>query len=60
MTDDEEQDRILDAVRKLNPKQREIVLGIIATLQIFDDDEAAARWIERNQAEFKAQIKDAE
>jgi hypothetical protein len=58
--DEEEHDRILDAIRNLNPKQREIILGKIATLQAFDDEEAAIRWLERNRDAIRAQIKDAE
>ena len=48
--DEERQERVLHAFRKLNAKHREIVLGKMATLQAFGDDEAAARWVERNRA----------
>lgn len=58
--DEGEHDRIVDAIHKLNPKQREIILGKIATLQAFDDDEASIRWIERNRDAILAQLKDAE
>ena len=58
--DEDENDRILDAIRNLNPKQREIILGKIATLQAFDDDEASIRWFERNHEAILSQLKDAE
>jgi hypothetical protein len=58
--DEDEHDRILDVIRKLNPKQREIILGKIATLQAFDDDEASVRWIERNRNAILSQLNDAE
>lgn len=60
MTEDEEHDQIIDAIRRLNPEQRAVILGTIATLQMFDDEEAAVRWIERNRDAIKTQIRDAE
>jgi hypothetical protein len=60
MSEDEEHDQMLDAIRRLNPEQRAVVLGTLATLQMFDDDEAAGRWVERNCDAIKTQIKDAE
>jgi hypothetical protein len=60
VTEDEEHDQIIDAIRRLNPQQRAVILGTIATLQIFDDDEAAARWVARNRDAIKTRIKDAQ
>jgi hypothetical protein len=60
MDDEEGREKILDAIRKLNPKQRVIILGKIAMMQAFDDDDAAIRWFERNRDVIRAQIKDAE
>jgi len=57
--DQEQRERIIDGIRKLTPKQRAVILGKMATLQAFDDDAAADRWLERNREAILAQIKDA-
>jgi hypothetical protein len=58
--DEDEHDRLLDAIRNLNPKQRSIILGTIAILQAFADDEASISWIERNCNAILSQLKRAE
>jgi hypothetical protein len=36
-------------IDRMNHEQRAIVGGVLATLEAFDDDEAAGRWIERHK-----------
>ena len=57
--DEEGRAKFFAAIRRVNPKQRVVILGTIATMQAFDDDDAAIRWFERNRDAILKQIKDA-
>ena len=46
---DDDTDDLVEMMRRvdrMNHEQRAIVGGVIATLQAFDDDDAAGRWLE--------------
>ena len=46
----------LTAMADLNPMQRLIIDGVMATLQAIDDEEVAARWLKRNRRQILAEL----
>jgi hypothetical protein len=62
MGNDTEQDLadVMQHIDRLNPKQRRIVGGVVSTLQSFDDDGTARRWIEQYEQSILAELRRAE
>ena len=40
---------LMQRIDRMNPEQRALVGGVLATLQAFDDDAAAGRWIDEHK-----------
>ena len=59
--DDDEQDLadLMQRIDQLNTKQRRIIGGVVATLQAFDDDGAARRWLQQQVPAIRAELKRA-
>ena len=62
MDDDTEQDLadLMQRIDRLNREQRRIIGGVVATLQGFDDDGAARRWIEHHQQSILDELRRAQ
>ena len=60
---DDDTDDLVDIMRRIdrmNREERAIVGGVLATLQAFDDDDAAGRWIEQHKQAILDQLKSAQ
>jgi hypothetical protein len=62
MDDDIEPDLVdlLQRIDPMNHEQRAIVGGVLATLQAFDDDDAAGRWIDQHKQSILDELKRAQ
>ena len=62
MDNNTEQDlaELMQRIYRLNHEQRRIVGGVVATLQGFDDDVAARRWIEQHQQSILDELRRAQ
>ena len=47
-------------IDRMNREQRAIVGGVLATLQAFDDDAAAGRWIDEHKQSILDELKRAQ
>jgi uncharacterized protein HemY len=59
---DDDIDDLVDLLRRIdrmNREQRAILGGVLATLQAFDDDDAAGRWIEQQKQTILDELKRA-
>jgi hypothetical protein len=60
---DDDTDDLVEMMRRIdrmNREQRAIVGGVLATLQAFDDDDAAGRWIEQHRQAILDELKRAQ
>jgi hypothetical protein len=50
---------LMQRIDRMNAEQRRIVGGVVATLQSFDDDGAARRWIEQHEQSILEELRRA-
>jgi hypothetical protein len=61
VNEDTEQDLadVMQRIDQMNAEQRRIIGRVVATLQAFDDDCAARRWIEQHEQSILEQLRRA-
>ena len=51
---------LMQRIDRMNAEQRRIIGALVSTLQSFNDDRAARRWIEQHEQLIRAELKRAQ